>query len=99
MRKFLLTGIFAITLAGCGTINPFTNQPNTPADVQNATVQACGFLPTASTVLNILAVGNPAAATAEAVAQAICAAVTPAPKALKGVPTVNGVEIHGRFVR
>ena len=62
-----------LSLAACNSItNPFTNQPITAADVQQAAVQACGFLPTASTVASILTAGNPAVDTAASIASAIC---------------------------
>ena len=69
------------------------------ASVQSAAVLACSFQPTADTVAGILAVGNPAIATAEAVAAAICAAVTgKAAKRGAAVPTVAGVPVKGSFV-
>lgn len=43
--------------------------------VQVAVVRSCRFLPTAATVANIFAAGNPAVVTTTAVAAAICAAV------------------------
>ena len=72
----------------------------TPAQVQNAAVQACGFLPTAATVAGLIT-ASPYLATASAVAGAICAAVAPAKAGgkLRGAPMVNGVAIHGKFVR
>lgn len=101
MRKFLMAAPLAAMLAlgGCATT------PTNPADfikfVQEATVNTCAFLPFATTVANIIAAGNPALQTATEIATAICAAVVP-PQGLakrRGVPTVSGVEIHGRFVR
>ncbi len=107
MRTTLLTLplLAALTLGGCATN---AGGGFDISAVQNATVAACRFLPTASTVANIIAAGNPLLATAEAIAAAICAAVLPtAPAPLppvlarRGVvvPTVNGVVIHGTFVR
>ena len=88
----------AISLGGCATV--FPSGTPTVAEIQSITVTVCGFLPTASTVANILANGNPIVATATAVANAICAAVVPTKSArLRAiVPTVNGVVVHGRFV-
>jgi hypothetical protein len=70
-------GTACLALAACGT-NPFTGLPITAASVDAAAKQACGFLPTASTVARILT-ANPAVATAEEVAGIICGAVTAAP--------------------
>ena len=92
-----------LLVAGCGSFtNPFNGQTVTitPADVQAAAVQACGFLPTAATVAGILT-ASPYLATATAVASAICAAVTPTKSASKlgaAVPMVNGVVVHGKWV-
>ena len=71
-------------------------------EVIETTVDACGFLPTAATVANIIAAGNPSMMTATAIAGAICAAVTPKPPIMglmEAVPMVNGVPIEGHFVR
>ena len=103
MKNFLhvlpLVGLLAV--GGCGIVkNPLTGAPITAADVQAAAVAACGFLPTASTVANIIAAGNPAVATVSTIAGAICAAVTSKGARLGGVsPNVNGVTVHGRFVK
>lgn len=89
-----------------GAIGSWFSSRNIKADVdavQNATVQACGFLPTAATVGNILAAGDPNMLAATAVATAICAAVTkptaPVMGLIEPVPTVNGVPIEGTFVK
>ncbi len=76
------------------------------ADVQNDAVAICSYLPTASTVANIVSANNPAVVTAEAVAAAICGAVAP-PKAARyraskaALPFVYippSVQIQGNFV-
>ena len=101
MRKFLIgTSLAAVmSFGGCATTSS-TDIAATIAQVQQIAVQICAFIPTAATVAGILATGNPAVATASAAAAAICAAVTPAKAAgkLRGVPTVSGVVIHGRFI-
>lgn len=103
MRKIALAALIAAsTLAGCATTGGVPNI--NVQDVQNAALAACSFLPTASTVANIIAAGNPALQTAEAVAQAICAAVAVASPSGKlggsiALPTVNGVVIHGTWVK
>jgi hypothetical protein len=110
MNKTVMIGVLAasLTLANCAStgITPSTIQ-SAVTQVQQAAISACGFLPTAATVSGILATLIPGAAAVEQmvsqVAQQICAAVAP----LKGrklgaalaAPTVNGVVVHGRFVR
>lgn len=102
MRKFLMAIPLAaaLTFGGCATTG--TNI-DIIAAVQAATVQACKFLPTAQTVADIFAAGNPLLVTASAVAVAICAAVSPQALAAKkrggAAPTVAGVVVHGKFVR
>jgi len=72
--------------------------------VQAATVKACGFLPMAESVI-ALANAGPAAIVPMLIAKQICAAVTstsPLPLHLTSTPQtwiVNGVEIHGDFVK
>lgn len=97
----------AAALGGCSStgqiINPFTQQPISTADVQAAAVAACGFLPTASSVAQVISAaasgsGSSQIATATAVASQICAAVLPKAGKLRGAPMVNGVVVHGRFV-
>jgi hypothetical protein len=109
MRKIALLSALAASLlmsscAGTG-ITPTVVQ-NAVTQVQQAAVAACGFLPTAATVSGILATLVPGVATAEAAvvsaAQQICAAVAPVKTSARlkvVVPTVNGVPVHGRFVR
>ena len=99
MKKLamLLLTASSITLGSCaGTLPPSVSS------VQQLAVAVCGFLPTASTVANIIAAGNPLVATGEAIANAICAAVTPAKLSGRKLgaiqPMVGGVVIHGRFV-
>ena len=99
MRKFIIAAALAGTtlFSGCttGSITPTV----VVTDVQQATVALCAFLPTALTVANIIAAGNPALATATEIATAICAAVTPKAAIRNGaVPMVGGVPVAGRFV-
>ena len=103
MKKFLciLPVLGTLLVGGCGITNPLTGTPITAADVQAAAVAACGFLPTASTVANIIAAGNPSVNTVTTIAQAICSAVVGAKGGRLGgaAPNVNGVAVHGRFVK
>lgn len=70
----------------------------TIADAQAVAVAACSFLPTASTVANIIAAGSPQLNTATAVGNAICAAVAPKAGTSAGKPTVAGVPVEGQRV-
>lgn len=92
----------ALSLGGCastgGGLDPaFVDQ------VRAAATAACGFLPTAETVLGIIGTisgTGPIAATVSGIANAICQAVTAKAGARAGSPPmVNGIIIHGRFVR
>lgn len=106
LRSVIL--VTALALGGCATsATTTTDISSTIAAVQSATVIACKFLPTVSTVANLLTT-NSAAQTSEAIAALICQAVSPAAvssrlraKLRVTSPTsitVNGVVIHGRFV-
>ena len=114
MRKVLLVSTAALALSGCAQLQtlfgPIINATPTQLvqDVENAAVATCSFLPTAETVAGIIAVGNPALATASSIANAICADVvpkTPVVQAIRKtinpnapVPTVSGVPVRGTFV-
>ena len=99
--KFALPLAGMIALGGCGTTGGLSAP--TIAQVQAAAVAACSFLPTATTVAQIISAGNPLVTTAGAIAQAICSALaTSSVKSsarLHAVqPMVGNVVIHGRFV-
>lgn len=103
LKSLLLAGALAGTLAlgGCAT-NGAGGSSISLASVQNAAVAACGFLPTAATVANLIASNNAAIATAESIASAVCAAVAPSKQAGKHgavLASVNGVRVRGKFVR
>jgi hypothetical protein len=109
MRKLFLSGVFAMSLAGCSTLGTGgapTNVTDFITQVQATTSAVCAFVPTTETVAGIIAAatgpaGATIVATASGIANAICAAVAP-PKAsghLRAAqPTVAGVAIHGRFL-
>lgn len=69
------------------------------AQIQSATVKACGFLPYVETVAKLLS-ANPGVATATIIANKICGALNkPAVLGIMGqVPMVDGVMIEGEFV-
>lgn len=67
MKKTLVAIAVCIPLAGCNTA--------TLEQIQAASVQACGFLPTAVMVAGVVPAITPYAAPAGVIAQAICDAV------------------------
>jgi len=108
MKHIGLLSVLAVlalgaALAGCQTINPTTGDVVKVTDVRTAAVAACGFLPTAETVASIIRTNDPKLATASAIAEAICAAITAKPSnsgavtlfSVPSVPKVNGVPIKG----
>lgn len=112
LKKTLMASALAggLALGGCSStgqlVNPFANGTLDVASIQNAAVAVCGFLPTASTVAGIISAasggsGGLVIATVDQAAAAICQAVVPLKAGRHGaaVPMVNGVVVHGRFVR
>ena len=100
MRKLSIAAALAaaVTLGGCATNG---GGGASVASIQQAAVAACGFLPTAATVAAILAKNNARILDLIGTANAICAAVVPAPHAgrMARIGAVDGVVVHGRFVR
>jgi hypothetical protein len=100
MKKFLLASVFILGLAGCDAQGKL--DPGVISIVQQDAVQVCGFLPTVSTVANILQVG--VLTVPIDIASAICQAVQPPatsakPKGVAPTATISGVKIDGKFVR
>lgn len=100
MIRGLIFGGLAMLAAGCTTTDPVTGETTQIESVQSAVTAGCQFLPTAETVADIIATGDPRLATASALARAICAALAPAAPTgiatlFKAPPTVNGVVIRG----
>jgi hypothetical protein len=91
-----------------GTIGTLSLDPTVSA-VQQAAIQGCAYVPAATTVASIItsfAGGGAIADMVGQVAQSICNAVVPAKTAaarhlrrLAGPPQVNGVPVHGYFLR
>lgn len=97
MRKIVIAAALAAGLSGCAT-GGGSGSVDVSA-VQQDAVKICGFLPTAETILNIFASGNTVYVSASIIANAICAAVTAKSARRGSAPTVNGVVVHGTFVR
>lgn len=92
--------------AGTGLLSPLvtsgviTEETRTKArQVQVATKNICQYVPTLGTLISMFNGGI--GGTAAAIGSAICDAVTTAPLADGGgrLAYVNGVRIHGKFVR
>lgn len=108
MKKFIIIAALGLALSGCvtsGTGVSVGSVTSVIAQVQAATTAACGFLPAASSVANILATfvsgGALVVGGAEAAANAICSALSA--KAGRfgshGTVRVRGVVLRGRYVR
>lgn len=109
MRTFksISIGVLAVSLASCGG-SLTANQQSLLDQVQQGAVTACGFMPTAATVLGLLV---PGASGVSAAISAICAAVapSPAPPGVAAAPrrlgqtlqvtTPQGKTVDGMFVR
>lgn len=97
--------VLAASLAGCATTPTSTTTAAVVTQVQQATVAACGFLPVASVVANVIASfagGSSVVGIVEQVAQEICTAAASLKSArLRGqrAPLVRGVPLRGQFVR
>jgi len=106
MRKVLAVSLVALHLSGCAAQTQATID-TIVATARKYAVAYCGYQPTINTVANIIRAGDPLIQTAEAVANAICTAVTaPAPvgvaalsSSARPVPMVAGVVVKGKFVR
>lgn len=112
MRKTMLTlvTVGTLALAGCNSTS-FTLTAEQLATIQAFTETACGFVPTAITIADIVTGSNPAIIPASTIATQICAAVTKqsATRAVgvekKAQITVQiggkntTVEVTGHFVR
>lgn len=109
MRKFFLALAMLPVLAAC--VTPTTAPPVSPAvttvvgvlpqNVQDAAVKACGYLPTAQTIAQLIAAfGGPSVpGIATQIANEICAVVAQPRARRRGAATVRGIQVRGRFVR
>lgn len=99
MAKIVLALCFmGIVLGACSEPEPFV-QPDGNVDVENvreAAGQLCGFIPTSSTVVGIVAAQQPRLSTVAEIAKAICDAITqPDGPGADIAPAVAGIRIHG----
>lgn len=101
MKRFLVASILALSLAACNV------SASGVSTIQQDAVTACGFLPTVATIENLINLNSPLLASATAIVSAICKAVVikggaggPTARGRGvGTPTVQGVQIFGKFVK
>ena len=107
MRKMIIIMACGVALSSCastGGISP-TQVASVVAQVQAATSAACGYLPAASSVANILATfisgGALVAGGVESAAGAICSALAAKAGRFGASRTVrvHGVVLSGHYVR
>jgi hypothetical protein len=112
MRKIAIFALAAsLFTSACASSQISQTEQAIITDVQAITVPLCGFLPAAASIGSIFLAGDPALATAEQIANAVCAAVngTAPPAAARamrkrgnGLPAiiVNGrpVVVNGSYV-
>lgn len=101
MKKTLLTGLLSAWLFVGATCSA-TDITALIAQVQAQTAQACAFVPTAQTIVDIFQSNNAALQNAAQIAAAICASVAPhaASETVRGkAVTVGGMAVDGYFVR
>jgi len=106
-KQLTLIGL-ALIVSGCMTPSqqPESGGPaagngssSIVADTTSVARTLCSFVPTAETILALVATGRPDLTAAAGIAKAICDAVVPQPGAAPGQPTVAGVPIQGSFER
>jgi hypothetical protein len=109
-RNYFLTpiAVLGITLGGCAAIKGWAQDPKLMAletAVQQAAIEACGYLPDVAAVSAIILAGNPLLNLPMQIAAAICAAVTPPSTGVRGARAVAaegvvaGVRVTGVFVK
>lgn len=108
--RFLTAPLIAclLLLTSCQVAEQTAKTTQVIADIRSAAVEVCGFLPTIKTVSKLIDVGllffggTPVGGTVAAGADAICTAVRNAPFAegkAGSYGKLNGVELHGKFVK
>lgn len=112
-KSLAIAGVLMISMAvsgascvtNSGSVPPPTTPPTVSA-VQQAVLNGCKYVPTATTVAQIIAAvaggGGAIINTVGGIAQAVCDAVTNNPLADgpgDRLPVVAGVKVRGKFVR
>ena len=90
MKRFFILPIIA--LAGC---NQQTGSTIIKVidDVQTAAITSCKFVPTATTIANIISAGS--TATPSAIANSVCTAINSMPLAAVGITAPPAVIVNG----
>lgn len=99
MRKLFAACALAASLliSACATTSS-SDQTAIVQEVKDIASKVCSFLPTATTVLNIINLGDPTLSNAQSIAQAICDVVD-AKSVRAGAPLrVKGVRVHGHKI-
>src|SRR5215469_15180130 len=113
MKKVIALALAgSLALSGCAQLSQAVDSAfgagtaaKIVSDLQNFTVAACGFLPTAATAAAVVQQYPELAGVAtglQTIAGYICAVAVPAKASMKrgaGVPTLRGVPIRGRFLQ
>ena len=105
IKRILVVGASVMVLSGCSTLSALGVSQATIDEIQQASTDICGFLPTIETIAAILTGGS--ALVPSQVADLICKAVVPgSPTAMaskaRTVPPgtmVGKVKVEGKFVR
>lgn len=90
--------ILSLSAAGCQTL---PDNASVIDRIQAAAIAACGYVPTAEFVLELLDLDWQGADRITSIVDAICAALAPSPAARSAVsaaPAVGGVPVQGQFV-
>lgn len=103
MRRMMTALALSVALmaGGCASTGS-SSSSGTIDQVRAITQEVCGFLPTVTTVAQVIAAfagGAAVVGTASEIGQAICNAVTKTSAARGQRPKVAGVVIKGQFVR
>lgn len=100
MKKTILAALASIYLFMGATCSS-TDIAALIAKVQETTATTCAYVPTAQTIIDIFQKGNPQLQSALDIATAICSVMKPTPTASAphSEVVVNGVVVHGYFVK
>ncbi|MCI0557476.1 MAG: hypothetical protein MN733_03195 [Nitrososphaera sp.] len=101
MIKLIATmAVTSMLLLGCGWWGS-SDIPEDAVTIKEIVEASCNFRVSLDSVVKILAASNPTVAGVDAIASAICAAVTSTPDVqalVSQCPSVNGVCIEGEFI-
>ena len=96
MKRIIAICAIGGALTGCNQLQTTTNIIAVVDGVQTAAITACKFVPTATTIANIISAGS--AAIPGQIADTICAAITTTKTATALMETSPSVIINGKTV-